>query len=978
MSRCELPALGPEPALAPELLCYLDALAGAGFRGTCRSRWSERLVRATDNSIYQIEPAAVLLPRDADDVALAMRRLTAEGAASLHLTPRGGGTGTNGQSLSAGVVLDVSRHMNRILELDPGTRTARIQPGVIRDVLNDAAAPHGLFFPPTVAPSNRATIGGMIGTDACGKGSRRYGRTGDHLVALKVVLADGTLVDTSAPPEHAALTQLGQRLAAARPLIEARFPRLHRGLTGYNLRQTLTEGGLDLNHLFAGAEGTLGVVVEATVRLTPIPHHRRLLLVEYGHFAGALEAARDMLPFGPSAIETADEMVLELARQDVIWQRVRHLFRAPERVRAINLVEFEDDDPQLLEAQCRDLAATLTPGAAGPGAPLAVSAIDDPGDRDALWALRAKGVGLLGRLPGDRKPVAFMEDTVVPPEVLPDYVAELRRLLDAQGLRYGMFGHVDVGCLHVRPALDLRDPGDAALVRRLSDAVCELVERYGGLFWGEHGRGFRGEYAPRFMGRELYALMCEVKALLDPDERLNPGKLARVDPALPLTPLDGVTTRGQRDRRIDAAALAAHGKALECNGNGACFDYRASEVMCPSYRVTGERRHSPKGRAMLVREWLTRASAAGYDFSRRPGLGLRARAPTPPDLSHEVVEALDGCLGCKACATSCPVHVDIPALRSCVLHHYFGRYRRPLRDWAYYGLESVLVASASGPRPLRRLLGSSAARRAAAGLGLVDLPAVPSSGLAGLGRRYGLRPGAPAPEGATVLVPDPYTAAYEPALWSAALALLERLGHRPRLAPLRAPGKARHNRGFRGGFRRQRDAVAALLAPWAEQGMAVVSLEPSHRHLLIQEYTEDGDEPLPVQSVAGWLAGRPPPAVDLGQRWWLLAHCTERTQDPTFAEDWTAALAAFGVRLEVPALGCCGMAGAYGHEREHRDYSRRLFEEAWQPLLASLAGGPGRVVATGFSCREQIRRHTGRRVPHPLEALAEALVPGGG
>lgn len=964
-----LPRLDPDGAPAAPVLRYLARLRQQGFRGECRPRWSERLLRSTDNSIYQLQPSALLLPRDAGDVQLALAELASAGD-GLHLTPRGGGTGTNGQSLSEGIVLDLSRHMNRILAVDAEARTATVQPGVIRDQINDAAAGHGLFFPPTVAPANRATLGGMIATDACGKGSRRYGRTSDHLASLKVVLADGTLVDTAHPPDDPRLPRLARLLEDARELIQARFPELHRGLTGYNLKAALDpRGGLHLPALFAGAEGTLGVVVEATVRLTPTPRHRRLALAEYADFPTALGAARELLHYGPSAIETADDMLLDLARQDPVWHRVQHLFSHPRDTRAINLLEFEGDDSQEIHRQVGELLESAGSSLGRPGQPTALTAVDDPADQAALWSMRARGAGLLGRLPGDRKPVAFMEDTVVPPEVLPEYVAELRGLLDGEGLRYAMYGHVDVGCLHVRPALDLRDPADAARLRRLSDAVCERVLAYGGLFWGEHGRGFRGEYAPRFMGPELYALMCRVKAVFDPDERLNPGKLARVDPELALVALDSPPTRGERDRAIPPALTRWLPWALACNGNGACFDYRMDEVMCPSYRVTGERRHSPKGRAMLVREWLARASAAGYGFPARPGLGWRSPQRDPEDLSHQVAEALAGCLGCKACATQCPVRVDVPELRSRFLEHYHGRYRRPVRDAAYHLLESLLCAGARGRLPAGLLLGSAPARHAAARLGLVELPR-PAPGFAALERRFGLAPGEHPAAGTTVLVPDPYTAAYEPELWAAALALLQRLGLQPRLAPLRPPGKARHNRGLRAGFARQRDRLSNLLAPWADQGLALVSLEPSQRHLLADDYAADGGCGLPVESVAGWLARRlESRPARLDQRWRLLAHCTERTQDPRFQVHWEQALAGFGVTLEVPRLGCCGMAGAYGHEAEHADHSRQLFAAGWQAALEDREP----VVVSGFSCRAQIRRLTGRRLPHPLQALQQSL-----
>ncbi|MEZ4435001.1 MAG: FAD-binding oxidoreductase, partial [bacterium] len=457
----------------------------------------------------------MLYPKSRADVVAALTLLAEPPHRDVRLTPRGGGTGTNGQSLTDGLVLDVSRHLDGILELDLAARTVRVEPGVVLDALQDHLRPHGLFFAPELSPSNRATLGGMISTDAAGKGSRVYGKTSEHVRRLTTVLLGGDVID-SAPLDDAALAALTARddrvgaihrtlddIATDKAaLITEVFPKLRRFMTGYDLAHIRRDDGtFDLNAILCGSEGTLGVVVEATLALTPIPTCAALVVLGYARFDDALGSAEALVERRPAAIETIDQMVLDLARGDAIWPKVERLLGAVDskRLQAINLVEFTGTDPAAVEER---VAALITSLAAGQGShpPISQTIARDPADITALWSLRKKGVGLLGNAPGARKPVPFVEDTVVPPENLRAYIAEFRALLDAEGLRYGMFGHIDVGCLHVRPALDMKDPEDEARLHRISDRVCDLVQRYGGVIWGEHGKGMRTAYSPRFFG----------------------------------------------------------------------------------------------------------------------------------------------------------------------------------------------------------------------------------------------------------------------------------------------------------------------------------------------------------------------------------------------------------------------------------------------------------------------------------------------
>jgi FAD/FMN-containing dehydrogenase len=509
---------------------FLEALRVAGLEGEIDVSHATRTVLATDNSIYQRRPTAAIFPRNAADVERIARLLAEERFRSVVVSPRGGGTGTNGQSLTDGIVVDLSRHMNRIIEIDPIKRTARVQAGVVKDQLNAALKPHGLFFAPELSTSNRATIGGMISTDASGQGSCTYGKTRDHVIALKNVLLGGVPL-VSEPVDDAALEQLcartdivGRAYKTAREisdnqaeLIRDTFPPLNRCLTGYDLAHLRErDGRLNLNSLICGAEGTLGFVVEATLTVLPIPLNSALVNIQYEGFMDALRDARALMEHRPLSIETVDSTVLALARDDVVWTSISEFFpdyNDERSAQGINLVEFSADDLGQLQSRVAEFVEHISTDQSVRRLGHTIAWGDVAVSR--VYAMRKRAVGLLGNVRGKRRPQPFVEDTAVPPEQLAEYIAEFRALLDSYGLKYGMFGHVDAGVLHVRPALDLRAPEDAALIRPISDAVSVLTMKYGGLLWGEPGKGVRSEYAPAFFGRR-YPSWQRIKAAFVP------------------------------------------------------------------------------------------------------------------------------------------------------------------------------------------------------------------------------------------------------------------------------------------------------------------------------------------------------------------------------------------------------------------------------------------------------------------------------
>jgi len=991
---------------------FLVALQANGFKGEISADYASRTVLATDNSIYQRLPQAAVFPNDARDVACIARLMAEPAYVGIKLTPRGGGTGTNGQSLTDGIVVDLSRHMNRILEIDVEGRWVRVQAGVVKDQLNAALKPHGLFFAPELSTSNRATIGGMINTDASGQGSCTYGKTRDHVLELHTLLLGGETVHSLALDEEelenqcARQDRVGQVYRTARDinatqaeLIEAVFPKLNRCLTGYDLAHLReADGRFNLNSVLCGAEGSLGFVVEAKLNVLPIPKYSVLVNVRYGSFMDALRDARALIQHTPLSIETVDSRVLMLAMKDIVWHSVAEYFPAdPGRdTLGINIVEFSGDEAEDVDARVAAFTAHLQADLSVErlGHTLAVG-------HDAVtrvYTMRKRSVGLLGNVDGEIRPQPFVEDTAVPPEQLADYIAEFRALLDGYGLTYGMFGHVDAGVLHVRPALDMKDPAQAALVRPISDAVAALTQKYGGLLWGEHGKGVRSEYVPAFFG-ELYPSLQALKTAFDPHNQLNPGKICTpLDSSEPLLRVDEVQLRGDLDRTIDERVWKSYGTAMHCNGNGACYNYDPDDAMCPSWKATRERAQSPKGRASLVREWLRLQGAAGVDVlsptRREPGFwqtlpqrwrNSRERKAGQQDFSHEVYDAMAGCLACKSCAGQCPVKVNVPEFRSRFLELYHTRYLRPARDYLIGSLEFTVPYLARLPGVYNGLMKAPVVEKLLARqVGMVDSPLLSRFNFHASLRRWNVQPATAAQliglteaerARSVILVQDAFTRYFETPLLANLIELITRLGYRVYLAPFFPNGKPLHVQGFLRAFNKAAIRNASQLQALSAFGVRMAGLDPAMTLVYRQEYAKvPGIAQLPkVELLQEWLLEALPETLKATAptRYRLLAHCTEKTNAPASTKQWEALFARVGLVLATQATGCCGMSGTYGHEARNQATSRTIFDQSWAAQVAASADEQGEALATGYSCRSQTKRLAGRELRHPLEVLLE-------
>ncbi|MDT0594106.1 D-2-hydroxyglutarate dehydrogenase YdiJ [Glaciecola petra] len=1016
-----LPKLLPDSHLNETTLDYVNALKNSDYQGDIEYSYSSRLAVATDNSIYQKMPQAVLHPRNLADLQLLAE--TAKDMPEITFSARGGGTGTNGQSLTPGVVVDTSRYMNAIIELNIEQEWVKVQSGLVKDALNDYLAPYGYFFAPDLSTSNRATIGGMVSTDASGQGSLVYGKTSDHLLALTAVLANGDILNT-APLNKTEAQKLAQEKSMIgeiyhqalstcvekRSQIIAKFPRLNRFLTGYDLEHTFDDKAetIDVGRLIAGAEGSLAFIAEVKLNISKIPSYTKLVNIKYDDFESALRHAPSMIAANATSVETVDSKVLNLARTDLSWSSVATLIEdVPNKtMNGLNMVEYNSESEQEISAKIKELGDRLNSEIQqnNKNGVIGFQVIDSRVDIKKIYAMRKKAVGLLGKTKGRKKPLAFTEDTAVPPENLADFIMEFRDLLDSHGLEYGMFGHVDAGVLHVRPALDLCDPEQELLLEKISDQVVSLVAKYGGLMWGEHGKGYRSQYAQAFFGDDLYHEICKIKAVFDPLNKMNPGKIAV--PANTDHTLVQVSDqkRATFDRQIPISFKNEFESAMSCNGNGLCFNYDTKSPMCPSSKITADRRHSPKGRAGLIREWLfqlakldsavTKQTISPSSFKSNIYKRIWNSLFSKTDFNHEVFDAMNGCLACKSCSSQCPVGVDVPDFRSKFLAIYYSRYMRPMKDYFVAKVETLAPLMAKSPRFFNSLTDFAPSKWLLKNVvGYVDTPLLSSPTLKAqvqdsalyLTSQASLEVLMKMPQEQrdkhVLIVQDPFTSFYDAEIVVSLVKFIQKIQKTPVILPFSPNGKPQHVKGFLTAFAKTAGTTSTFLNEVAKLGIPMVGADASLVLCYRDEYKKclgDSKVNFKVLTISEWLKdGNSLNGIKVCSQnnpkhsYKLLSHCSEKTALPESEKDWQHAFAQCGLDLDIVSVGCCGMAGTYGHELEHLDNSRGIYDLSWKQTID--LSESTQILATGYSCRSQVKRIDNFRPKHPIEVLASVI-----
>ena len=963
-----------EPLPGVKATAARDSLATdlrASVRGEVQFGAGYRALYATDSSNYRQLPIGVVRPLDTDDLADVIRVCREHGAP---VTLRGAGTSLAGQAANRAVVVDVSRHLNRILELDPGRRIARVQPGVILDDLRAASEVHHITFGPDPATHDRCTLGGMLGNDSCGAHSIMAGRTSDNVESLDVLTYDGLrlTVGRTTDDELARIcTEAGPRgdiyrsLRSLRDrhggLIRARFPKLPRLVSGFPLQALLPENGFDVARSLIGTEGTCVTILEATVRLVPSPPGRALLILGFKDVFEAADRSPEIMTAGPIGLEGFDDRLVEACRRKGLNPTA--IAGLPKGSGWL-LVEFGGETAAQAESKARAAAERF-------GGGTSARVVVDSVKQQAFWTLRESAVGATAVVPGKPATYPGWEDSAVPPERLGAYLRELDALIGRFGFERTFYGHFGDGCLHLRSEFDFRTPEGLHDFRSFIEQAADLVVRHDGSLSGEHGDGqARGELLPRMFGPELVAAFREFKSIWDPKGRMNPGKVvdpmpldADLRPSLSLA--DPETIFGFPD---DGRSLA--GAVARCVGVGTCRR-ESGGAMCPTYQATREEQHSTRGRARLLWEMLE--GEALRDMWR----------------SEEVREALELCIACKSCKSDCPVGVDIATYKAeFMAHHYAGRLRPRaaysmglIHWWAHLARIAPGLANAAGTVPgiagLAKLVAGVDSHRQFPRFADRTFRRQLPEGVADLG-------GARGAERRVILFADTFTEGFVPSQGMAALRVLQAAGFTVEVPRANlCCGRPLYDRGFLRQGRRLLGQILDAFAPELDSGVPVVVLEPSceavfHDELVNLFPADPRARRLDKMAVglgafvqahprefAAALPGRlTAPTV-------LHGHCHQKAIVGMAAEE--ATLRSIGLAPTQPEPGCCGMAGAFGFERgEHYELSVKIGEKALLPAVRATADD-AIVIANGFSCREQIAQSGGRPALHLAEVLEMAL-----
>lgn len=955
--------------------------------GDVRFDRHNRMLYATDASMYQVEPIGVVIPRNTGDIERTVRYCAENG---LPILPRAGGTSLAGQTVNRAVVIDLSRYCRSLTGLDVRQKEAVVQSGLVLDDLNKAASEYGLMFGPDVATSSHACLGGMIGNNSAGAHSVLFGRTVDHVLGVEVLLADGSrlTLDEGAAGRDQRVRELTGQVAeiilSVRDQVRRRFPRTMRRVNGYNLDLLLdqiegsTPGTFDkvnLAHLICGAEGTLCIVTEARLRLVDAPKCKGLAIIPFAGVPEALAAVNPILKSRPAAVELVDDVVLDLARRNTEYRRYVDLLPRPggRDVQAVLYVEYFAESDDELKTRTRELTAQHDEGT--------VQCYFDATSIKQAWMLRKAGEPLLHGLPGLRKPIAFVEDTAVSPERLPEFVERFRAIVKVHGTKAAYYAHASVGCLHIRPLVCLREEKDRRMMESIASDVADLVMEFGGALSGEHGDGrVRSHLLRRFYGDEICDAFAKIKQVFDPRSLLNPGNIINgpeMMAALRVMPETSTVRVPEVDTFFRYEGEHGFEEAAElCNGAGVC---RRTDIgaMCPSYRATRDERDSTRGRGNAIRLAVTGQ--------------LEANGQAPLWNDPETAKTLDLCLSCKACKSECPSNVDVAKLKA---EYTAQSYRQaggaPLRK-QIIGHVRTVNRIASAIHPIANLLGriTLPRRLMSWAMGFDSRRSLPEFGpsLYGWMKRRRTLENSTAP--AVILLPDCFTVFNEPRVGRAAVRALEALGYRVVLPEMGCCGRSFISMGLLDdAIRVCRTSAESLLASVAEnEAIAVVACEPSCASAVADDWVDLklGLDVAGLRNLAGmtmlvedFVESRwddhpnPIDASPASDRELLLhGHCHQKALGTT---DLAAALMRriFGDGVVVLDSGCCGMAGAFGYQKGHYDISMEIGELS---LFGPIRGRPDAAVAApGTSCRQQIHDGTGRAASHPIELFAEAIL----
>lgn len=948
----------------------------------------QRMLYATDASIYHVEPAAVVIPRHRDDLQAVLETAS---QFKVPVTARAAGSSLAGQAVGRGIIVDVTKHLDRILELDRENRRVTLEPGVVLDDLNRFLREEQLLFGPDPASSNRAAMGGIVSNNSTGSHSICYGMTADHVHAMDVVLADGSRtafgnLEATVFAERAQRSGMegtiyrGLNDLLTNPqsldIIRRDTPRHWRRCGGYNLDRLASEGvsflkghppGRNLARLLSGAEGTLGLIESVTLDLVPLPKYTGLAIVHFDDIVRALETVQVILEVEPSAVELLDHLGMSMCRQNPMWRKKLEQF-VQGQPNAILITEFQGDSESEIEFKIDGLKRHLSEQGAPSHA--VVSVVDSKGQND-VWSVRKMGLGFLMSVRGDHKPIPFIEDAAVPVEHLADYVTGVERFCNGRGLDVAYYAHASAGCVHIRPMVNTKAAEEIAHLPDIIHFAIDMLKGFGGALSSEHGDGrARSSFNRSFFGDDLYGLYEQTKQIFDPDGILNPGIITGAEPMTDHLRFGSDYRTQQLRTNLDFTEDLGYASAVEmCNGAGVCRKL-GSGTMCPSFMATREEEHSTRGRANALRNVLN--------------------GRLDPDLltGERLYETMDLCLQCKACKAECPSSVDMATIKIEFLDRYHRTNGTPLRTRFFAraafqarffsGWVAPLVNKISNHPVMRQLLektvGVSSNRM---------LPPFAAKPFTTWFRRHSRSAAASsADRKRVVLFNDTFNTYHYPDVARSATLFLEACGFEVILPGHRCCGRPAISKGLVDMARKQASQTLDKLLPFAEEGLPIIGLEPSCVLSFDDEYHKllPGDPRVPVVAeravlfdtfVASLDPDRLPAMSGYGEVL-LHGHCHQKAEVGTGGTH--AALGRIdGCSVNEIDSGCCGMAGSFGFEKEHYELSMQIGKQRLFPAVRETPRHTT-VVAPGVSCRQQIAEGTGRKAIHPAELMYRAML----
>ena len=955
------------------------------IEGEVRFDTYSKVLYSTDASVWQIEPIGVVIPKHADDVA-AIGRVAARN--KVPILPRGGATSLSGQTVGHAVHIDFAKYMHQVLEFNAEEQWVRVQPGVVQDQLNNCLRPKGFQLGPDTSSSSRATLGGMTGNNSAGSHSIVYGKMIDHVLEVKTVLADGSEA-TFGPVEKARLESLsrGESLenrlyrellalgAANKDEILARFPRIIRRVSGYNLDELVANNGsfgagyssqtgpFNMAKVLVGSEGTLAVVSEAKIRAVPLPKKKALLLVHFRSLHESVESVEEILQFEPAAVELMDEFILKQAFSKPEFAAEMGFVDRDANV--LMAVEFFGDSATESQSKLDGLKGHLERKSIG----FSYVPVIDARRQSSIWNTRKQALGLLMSVMGDKKPIAFVEDPAVPIAKMPAFLRGFQEILETHDAHGGYYGHASVGCLHVRPMIDLKQASEVAKMGRILDEVFALVKQYGGSMSGEHGDGIaRGKYNKELFGPEIYQAFRQVKALFDPDNILNPGKV--VEAPEPVNDLRWGADYHTIDLKthLDFSREGGFARAVEqCNGMGVCRK-RDVGTMCPSYHATLDEEHSTRGRANALRAALSGTLPPGEFTSKR------------------MYDVLDLCLECKGCKRECPTNVDMAKIKYEFLAHYYAEHGTPLRARMFAGIGKLnkwgsrfapLANLTMRLKPVKwaldRFVGIDARR---------SMPPFAGENFETWFEKR-KRTASSSDKSKVVLFHDCFMTYNYPEVGKAATEVLEKAGFEVLLAERTCCGRPMISKGLIEDARQAAEHNVRVLKPYVEQGIPVLGCEPSCLLTLRDDYLDlvKGPDVKMVAANARLVdeflvelerAGKLDLRFNEDSKAVLFhGHCHQKAHVGS-APSLEALRLAPGLDVTEVNSGCCGMAGSFGFEKEHYELSETIARQRLIPAVEA-ATPETEVAVTGVSCRQQIGHFTDRKPRHVVEILRDAL-----